>query len=113
MMEAVNEALAKMAETGEFSVPHKTPVDAYKDFIKHITRTYMKSDVLKSMSDAGAFISRATGMLDDKGTNEKEDSLPVSGLEDARVIMQVFNFYQKSQLETAPDVIDANFVEQG
>jgi hypothetical protein len=109
MLEAVNEILEEAGRTGKVKFKAGTPEEAYKQVIKHITKTYMKSNVLKSMSDAGSFISKATGMFDEK-EEVKGTSVQDSGLEDARILLQVFNYYQDGQKQL-PDVVDATIVE--
>jgi hypothetical protein len=63
------------------------------------------------MSDLGSFIAKSAGMVKDASEAKEQEALPLTGIEDARVLLQVFNIYNDRQAKSQPDVIDAEFNE--
>lgn len=109
LMEAVNEANERLAKGGNV-VFTDVPTEAFKYIIKHAAEVYLNSTSPKGMSDLGAFISRAAGMVREQGERlAEENGLPLAGLDDAKNIIQVFNFYNteyQSLKEQEQDFVD-------
>jgi hypothetical protein len=106
MMEAVNEKVKELDETGKVSL-FKTPPEAVKEVVKHATRIYLNSKSPKGMSDLGAFLMKSTGMNREK---EDETGLTKDGIvsmEEANFILQVNNYYGSEFVKPKEeDIID-------
>jgi hypothetical protein len=111
MAEAVDEYMAKVQGGTAKSLARSLPQDAWKHVLKRATETYLNAHELRGMAEMGKFIGHTTGMLREitKDSREDYDTPQMSGLEDARVIMQVFNFYKSDYNDIVDeiDVIDA------
>jgi hypothetical protein len=109
MAEAVEAIVGKLIE-GEPVDSHKVKTEAWKKVIGRATEVYMKSDSIRGMSEMASFIGKATGMIRENVKEEQHtQENQLLGLDDAKVVLQVFNFY-KNDFKHAPenmDVIDA------
>jgi hypothetical protein len=109
MVEAVEAIVGKLCD-GEPVDSSKIKTEAWKHVMKRATEVYMKSDSIRGMSEMGNFIGKHTGMTHDGSKDDKESSeSPFMGLETAKVIMQVYNFYQGDYRDVIDevDIIDA------
>jgi len=108
MVSGVNKALKRYDEKGELVLPVGTPLQAWEALTEKFVEKFMTSGSLKSMSDALLVAGKVTGMYEEK-TEQSSTSPVLAGLEDAQVLLQVFNFYDNHRPELA-DVIDAETV---
>lgn len=100
MQKAVESRLANGQSLG-------VPTDAWEHIIKHATNVYLESRSPKGLSNLGTFLGSSTGMLKGRDESAGESELPLAGLEDARNIIQIFNFYNTDYQKEKADVIDA------
>jgi hypothetical protein len=109
MAEAVEAAVGQVLD-GKDVNPHAWKTEAWKKVIGRATEVYMKSDSIRGMSEMASFIGKATGMIRENVKEEqKTPENQLLGLDDAKVVLQVFNFY-KNDFKHSPenmDVIDA------
>jgi hypothetical protein len=115
LQEAVDEILAEM-DNGILPKKTNTPAEAWKHIMKKATKEFMHSTSLKGMSDMASFIGKSTGMTRDVQAGDKEPAaLPMlEGLEDARIILQVFygNMPEiEERLDADIDIIDAELYD--
>jgi hypothetical protein len=112
MIEAVNEANEKFDKFGTSALPKlTTPPEAFKYIIKHATDVYLLSHSPKGLSDLGGFIGKSTGLVKDVTDMREEQSVDPSmlGIDDAKVILNVFNIYNEKK-KYEGEVVDANAV---
>jgi len=105
LQRAAEKEAAKMIERGEVSKKITCGLDAWSLAIEKISDVYFNSRSLKSMSDAARVIGSATGMMREVGDKQEAESTPMIGAEEARNIIQIFNYYGENKPE--PDIIDA------
>jgi hypothetical protein len=113
MAAAVEEIVDKL-ETGKPVHPAHIPTDAWFHVMKRATERFMKSDSIRGMSEMGNFIGKNTGMIHEVTKEDREgDNLPFYGLEDAKVFMQVINYYNSDYKDErdAVNIIDAEVNE--
>ena len=89
-------------------MPVGTPLQAWEALTEKFVEKFMTSGSLKSMSDALLVAGKVTGMYEEK-TEQSSTSPVLAGLEDAQVLLQVFNFYESHPREEGM-VIDAEVV---
>lgn len=96
---AVNERLQLLADGKKVDLIH-TPIDAIENIAHHATEVFLMSKSPKGMSDLGSFILRAADLVrPDNDKSQSNSDLPMTGIEDAKNIVQIFNFYQESPQE--------------
>jgi hypothetical protein len=108
------EAAAKRLEEALANGTTISPVgmeDAgWKMIIEHAADVYFKTASARGMSDLGSFIGKATGNIQDANSIKQEpEEQKLPGEEDARYLLQIFNFYEKEYKR--PDVIDGEVHE--
>jgi cation diffusion facilitator CzcD-associated flavoprotein CzcO len=114
MQEAVQEHIARFDKDGR--IPVNTPLDAYKQVIKHATGVFMnKNDT--HITELGYFITRASGMIKEVGekNSEAENGELMFKPEEAQVINQIFIFMEnnKDKVKAIQDeIIDAQIKER-
>jgi hypothetical protein len=90
------------------SLPRITDYDAWALVNEKMAGEFFKSTSLKSMSDAMSVMGRASGMLEERGDKQEQaNELPIHGIEDARVLLQIINIYESGEKPKPPDIIDA------
>jgi hypothetical protein len=109
MQAAVNEVMTRLAN-GKPANLAKQPVDAMYHITKHATEVFLESRSPKGLSDLGGFLTRVTQMTPNPDERHHEDSgLPMPTLDEARNIINIFNFYQN---EYEPEnVVDGKVIE--
>ena len=103
--EGMAKAVVETLEAGGRVPTPMIPVDAWSAVMQHATKVYMKSNSLRGMSEMANFIGKNTGMIAPESAKEVQTpDLGLLGLDDAKVILQVNNYYQKDYKNDDPEL---------
>jgi hypothetical protein len=98
LVKGVQRILADLDATGEIHGTNITPNEAWSFVVEQIAYRVLKSDNLRGMVEGGKWLGMTTGFsTDGRKEDRDDDDVHLTGLEDAKFIIQVANYYQNSQ----------------